>query len=509
MTTLADSFLDDLDELGDSSDDEKEEEVKKEGSKPKTDSASAMDMAKDLDDLDDDSDDDDDDDDAEAGFEDMLGDEDDTGVASVATLRASFRFKEHMEKVKEALENPRTDSFVGVLEDDPEYQLIVASQDLMTEMGQEVENVFRYVVDLYSKKFPELQSLVPNALDYVRVVMRIGNEMDMTAIDLDDLLPSAQVMVVSVTGSTTSGQALPKDALSNCMGGCEEALALDQARIDMLMFIESRMNVFAPNVSAIVGSNLAAQLTGLAGGLIALSKIPSCNIQLLGQEKNKALGFSAAATLPHTGIIYGCELVQLTPPYLRQKCLRVVAAKVTLAARMDAYQNVSDGGTGQRFRKELQEKIEKWQEPDKQKQKKALPKPDSMPRRKRGGKRVRKMKERTAMTDVRTLANKRTFATAGTSEYGDDCMGMDVGMIGKEGSGKLRVNKKDAKLAKKARLKALTGGNSNQTNGLSSSLAFTPVQGIELMNPHAQQQKIRDANNKYFGAFGGFNKVTK
>ena len=97
QTTLADSFLDDLDELGDSSDDEKEEEVKKEGSKPKTDSASAMDMAKDLDDLDDDSDDDDDDDDAEAGFEDMLGDEDDTGVASVATLRASFRFKEHME----------------------------------------------------------------------------------------------------------------------------------------------------------------------------------------------------------------------------------------------------------------------------------------------------------------------------------------------------------------------------------------------------------------------------
>ena len=102
----------------------------------------------------------------------------------------------------------------------------------------------------------------------------------MTIVDLDDLLPSAQVMVVSVTGSTTSGQQLPKDALDNCMGGCEEALALDQARIDMLVFIESRMNVFAPNVSAIVGSNIAAQLMGLAGGLVALSKIPSCNIQV-------------------------------------------------------------------------------------------------------------------------------------------------------------------------------------------------------------------------------------
>ena len=56
------------------------------------------------------------------------------------------------------------------------------------------------------------------------------------------------------------------------------------------------------------------------------------------------------------------------------------------------------------------------------------------------------MKERVAMTDVRTLANKRNFAVAGTGEYGDDAMGMDTGMIGREGSGKMRVNKKDAKL---------------------------------------------------------------
>ena len=35
----------------------------------------------------------------------------------------------------------------------------------------------RFVVDLYSQKFPELESLIPNKLDYVRTVQRIGNEM--------------------------------------------------------------------------------------------------------------------------------------------------------------------------------------------------------------------------------------------------------------------------------------------------------------------------------------------
>lgn len=39
------------------------------------------------------------------------------------------------------------------------------------------------------------------------------------------------------------------------------------------------------------------------------------------------------------------------------------------------------------MREEVEEKIEKWQEPPKGKEKKALPVPDEAPRKKRGGKR--------------------------------------------------------------------------------------------------------------------------
>jgi U4/U6 small nuclear ribonucleoprotein PRP31 len=427
MTTLADTFLDDLDELDESDEEEQPEEVKIKKEEKKKDQ-----LMNDLDDLEDSDDDDGDDDNAEAGFEDMLGDED-KGVASVAVLRASAKFRKHMVKVREGLELPRTDCILGSLEDDPEYKLIVESNEFVVQVDEELLNVYRYVVDLYAKKFPELESLVPNPMDYVRVVMRIGNEMDMTMIDLSDLLPSAAVMVVSVTGSTTSGQKLPEEDLKNCLGGCEEATGLELDRIDVsgcisfthtviryicidsriassprqvLTFVESRMNVFAPNVSAIVGSTLAAQLMGLAGGIINMSKMPSCNLQLLGQEKNKQLaGFGGGAALKHTGIIYGCDLVQGCPPQMRQKALRVVAAKVTLASRCDSYAGADEsnrGGTGQRLFRELSEKIEKWQEPDKQVQHKALKKPDAMPKRKRGGRRVRKFKERFSMTDVRS-----------------------------------------------------------------------------------------------------------
>jgi hypothetical protein len=43
---------------------------------------------------------------------------------------------------------------------------------------------------------PALQ--VQHPLDYARVVQRIGNEMDLTLVDLEDLLPAASVMVVTV-----------------------------------------------------------------------------------------------------------------------------------------------------------------------------------------------------------------------------------------------------------------------------------------------------------------------
>ena len=43
---------------------------------------------------------------------------------------------------------------------------------------------------------------VHHPVDYARVVSRIGNEMDLTLVDLDDILPAATVMVVTVSRLT-------------------------------------------------------------------------------------------------------------------------------------------------------------------------------------------------------------------------------------------------------------------------------------------------------------------
>jgi hypothetical protein len=45
--------------------------------------------------------------------------------------------------------------------------------------------------------------------------------------------------------------------------------------IQIFMYVSSRMNVLAPNLSAIIGTTTAAKLLGVAGGLSGLAKMPA------------------------------------------------------------------------------------------------------------------------------------------------------------------------------------------------------------------------------------------
>ncbi|XP_057437449.1 U4/U6 small nuclear ribonucleoprotein Prp31 homolog [Lotus japonicus] len=484
MATLADSFLADLDELSDN-----EAEI------PEDNDADAADMEEDIDgDL--------------ADLENLNYDD----LDSVSKLQKTQRYVDIMQKVEEALKRSSDASNQGVdLEDDPEYQLIVECNALSVDIENEIVIIHNFIRDKYRLKFPELESLVHHPIDYARVVKKIGNEVDLTLVDLEGLLPSAIIMVVSVTASTTTGKPLPEEVLSKTIEACDRALALDSAKKKVLDFVESRMGYIAPNLSSIVGSAVAAKLMGTAGGLTSLAKMPACNVQLLGAKKKNLAGFSTATSQFRVGYLEQTEIFQTTPPALRMRACRLLAAKSTLAARVDSIRGDPSGRTGRSFKDEIHKKIEKWQEPPPAKQPKPLPVPDSEPKKKRGGRRLRKMKERYAVTDMRKLANRMQFGIPEESSLGDG-LGEGYGMLGQAGSGKLRVSMGQSKLAAKVakKFKEKSYGSSGATSGLTSSLAFTPVQGIELSNPQAHAHQLgTGTQSTYFSETGTFSKIRR
>ncbi|XP_042410023.1 U4/U6 small nuclear ribonucleoprotein Prp31 homolog [Zingiber officinale] len=268
-------------------------------------------------------------------------------------------------------------------------------------------------------EFPKLESLVHHPIDYARVVKKIGNEVDLTLVDLEGLLPSTIIMVISVTASTTSGKPLSKENLNKTIDACDRALALDLAKKKVLDFVESRMGYIAPNLSAIIGSTVAAKFMGIAGGLSALAKMPSCNVQLLGAKKKTLAGFSTTTSQFRVGYLEQAEIFQSTPPSLRTRACRLLASKSTLAVRVDSTRGDPTGKAGINLRDEILKKIEKWQEPPPAKKPNPLPVPDSEPKKKRGGRRLRKMKERYAVTDMMKLAKRMQFGVPEASSLGE------------------------------------------------------------------------------------------
>lgn len=208
------------------------------------------------------------------------------------------------------------------------------------ELGEEMMTVHKYIRDHYAKRFPELESIVTNPVEYANAVKRIGNQTDITLVDLSDILPAAIIMVVSVTASTTEGTPIDDEEMNKVNGACDEMLALEQDRIRILSYVEGRMHIVAPNLSAITGTSIAARLMGIAGvsilpsdhrssqsanrnlafpagGLTALSKLPANVVQLLGNKKRAGVGLAAGGV--HAGLINECEIVQRAPSDYQMK----------------------------------------------------------------------------------------------------------------------------------------------------------------------------------------------
>nr|KAJ3422442.1 U4/U6 small nuclear ribonucleoprotein Prp31 [Polyrhizophydium stewartii] len=458
------------------------------------------------DDVEDDEDDDDDDMESEADdeaaesrqaahnalLESLKGTKDVRGVLKVFGSR---QLKDLLQKISGFLGRERLPEHnTGPVEEDPEFHALVQANSLIVDLENEV-----FIRDHYAPRFPELESLVLNPVEYARTVKMIGNEEDLANLDLKSFLPSATIMVITVTATTTNGRQLAPDELARVMKACDVALDLDAARRQIIDYIGSRMGFLAPNLATLLGTGVAAKLMCQAGGLTALSKIPACNILVLGAQKKTNTGLSNISMGKHAGVVYQCDLVQQMPDDLRRKAARLVAAKCALASRVDCARESITGLLGQQYRTELEKKIELILQPPPGKKTKALPVPDDGPRKRRGGRRVRKAKERLAQTDLRKAQNRMAFGEPEEEVGFDGEETIGLGMIGKQ-TGKVRGIQADkrVKVTVSKRHRAVAS-HSAHTSGLSSSVAFTPIKGIELENPEIAAQRAKEAStNKYF-----------
>ncbi len=135
-------------------------------------------------------------------------------VRNIAKLLDSQQLKEIVKKIEtyQTSGSASRGEIIGPVEEDPEYKLIVEANNLTVEIDNEINVIHKYIRDKYLKRFPELESLVPDALDYIKTVRELGNNVSRAKNNevLQKFLTTATIMVVSVSASTTQGESVEK-----------------------------------------------------------------------------------------------------------------------------------------------------------------------------------------------------------------------------------------------------------------------------------------------------------
>ncbi|RLF47600.1 MAG: hypothetical protein DRN29_02050 [Thermoplasmata archaeon] len=110
-----------------------------------------------------------------------------------------------------------------------------------------------------------------------------------------------------------------------------------KVRQELEGYIKKVMEEMAPNVSKIIGPGIAARLIAHAGGIEKLATLPAGTIQLLGAEKALFRHIKDGSLPPKHGVIFQHEMINRAPRNKRGKIARLLATKIAIAAKADAF----------------------------------------------------------------------------------------------------------------------------------------------------------------------------
>ena len=148
----------------------------------------------------------------------------------------------------------------------------------------------------------------------------------------------------------------PSDSEWNSLHDWATMVSNQRRQLDRLEHaIRLSANSHLPSVSTLVGPLLAARLCVEAHGRLRLARLPAGTVQVLGAEKAFFSHLRSGTAPPKHGHIFMHPWISRSPRWVRGKIARMLAAKISIAARVDAFQGTP---LGQEDVDEIEAKVE-------------------------------------------------------------------------------------------------------------------------------------------------------
>lgn len=134
----------------------------------------------------------------------------------------------------------------------------------------------------------------------------------------------------------------------------EKIQSMYQLKQQLEQYLDRVFQEYAPNLQAVAGTIIAAQLLRHAGSLQRLSEMPSSTVQLLGAEDALFKHLRQKAKCPKHGLIVNHPLLANIKASERGKQARHLTGALSIAAKVDYFKG--DKHVGEKLRRELEQK---------------------------------------------------------------------------------------------------------------------------------------------------------
>ena len=266
--------------------------------------------------------------------------------------------------------------------------MIIQAVGLLDDLDRELNNFGMRLKEWYGWHFPELAKIVSENAVFAKVVRAIGFRTNTKHCDLSECVPDDLEVEVKQAAEVSMGTEIGQDDLNKIFDLADTVLELTEYRASLADYLKFRMEAIAPNLTYVVGELVGARLVAHAGSLVNLAKFPSSTVQILGAEKALFRALKTKKNTPKYGLIYHATLVGQSVPKLKGKISRTLAAKLSLACRVDALADSNDVTVGMECRAFVERKLEQLSDQAARDQTTSFAKPDMQkyqPKRARDG----------------------------------------------------------------------------------------------------------------------------
>merc|ERR1711963_505858 len=235
--------------------------------------------------------------------------------------------------------------------------MIVQAVSLLDDLDKELNNYIMRCREWYGWHFPEMGKVVTDNLAYVRTVQKMGMRVNAASTDLSEILPEEVEVAVKEAAEISMGTEISEVDLLNIKRLCEQVVEIQEYRDQLYTYLKNRMVAIAPNLTVLVRELVGARLISHAGSLMNLAKHPASTVQILGAEKALFKALKTKHDTPKYGLIYHAQLVGQSGTKLKGKVSRMLAAKASLACRVDALGEETNTDLGIEHRAKVESRI--------------------------------------------------------------------------------------------------------------------------------------------------------